>query len=463
MAKGTKKKETLTPEEKLQQALVPVEEQPYPVPGNWCWTRWGNVGTFVAGNGFKNEFQGFTGYEIPFYKVGSLKYSDSNGFIYDNTNTISEEMRSALKASLIPTQSILFAKIGEAIRLNRRSVNEVACCIDNNMMAFVPKCLMRYAFFWSCGIDLYEYTNATTVPAIRKSDLEVIPFPLPPLPEQQRIVARIESLFAKLDEVKEKVQAVVDGYEDRKAAILHKAFTGELTAKWREENNVKLSDWTTYKLKEICKINPKKIDTKDMPDNLEVSFFPMPALSEIYGAITEPQTRLLKEVRTGFTNFCEGDVVFAKITPCMENGKSAVIGKLVNNIGFGTTEFFVLRCEEGLYNRFLYHMVRSRHFRDEAKSVMTGAVGQQRVPKGFLEEYLIHLPLYKEQNEIVRLLDSFFIKERQIVDTSENILDQIDTMKKSILARAFRGELGTNDPADEPAVELLKKVLQEQE
>ena len=193
MAKGTKKKETLTPEEKLQQALVPVEEQPYPVPGNWCWTRWGNVGTFVAGNGFKNEFQGFTGYEIPFYKVGSLKYSDSNGFIYDNTNTISEEMRSALKASLIPTQSILFAKIGEAIRLNRRSVNEVACCIDNNMMAFVPKCLMRYAFFWSCGIDLYEYTNATTVPAIRKSDLEVIPFPLPPLPEQPYTVINSET------------------------------------------------------------------------------------------------------------------------------------------------------------------------------------------------------------------------------------------------------------------------------
>ena len=81
---------------------------------------------------------------------------------------------------------------------------------------------------------------------------------------------------------------------------------------------------------------------------------------------------------------------------------------------------------------------------------------------GFLEEYLIHLPLYKEQNEIVRLLDSFFIKERQIVDTSESILDQIDTMKKSILARAFRGELGTNDPADKPAVKLLKKVLEEE-
>ena len=75
--------------------------------------------------------------------------------------------------------------------------------------------------------------------------------------------------------------------------------------------------------------------------------------------------------------------VFAKITPCMENGKSAVIGKLVNDIGFGTTEFFVLRCGNKLYNRYLYHLVRDQHFRDEAKSVMTGAVGQQRVRRAF--------------------------------------------------------------------------------
>ena len=183
----------------------------------------------------------------------------------------------------------------------------------------------------------------------------------------------------------------------------------------------------------------------------------MSALSEVYGEITNPQTKPLKEVKTGFTNFSEGDVVFAKITPCMENGKSAVIGRLVNDIGYGTTEFYVLRCSGKLYNRYLYHLVRDKHFRDEAKSVMTGAVGQQRVPKSFLEKYPLYLPSMPEQEEICRVLDEMFAKERKVKNFSENVIKQIDVIKKSILARAFRGELGTNDPAEGSAVGILKK------
>lgn len=239
MARGKKKESALTPEEKLAQALLPVEEQPYKVPGNWVWTHWGNCGEFIAGNGFKNEYQGFQGLPIPFYKVGSLKYSDSSGYLYDASNTIDEEIRGKLKATIIPVNSVIFAKIGEAIRLNRRSLNAVPCCIDNNLMAFIANgsCLFSYAFYWSKGTELYDFTNATTVPAIRKSDLEMIPFPLPPLAEQQRIVDRVEYLFAKLDEAKEKAQSVLDSFETRKAAILHKAFTGELTAKWKTEHS----------------------------------------------------------------------------------------------------------------------------------------------------------------------------------------------------------------------------------
>lgn len=455
-----KKEAALTPEERLQAALVPDWEWPYKLPKNWCWTNWGECGEFVAGSGFKNEYQGFTNYDIPFYKVSSLKTANETGYLCDNTNTVDETVRKKLKAALIPANSLLFAKIGEAIRLNRRAINTVPCCVDNNMMAFIPIiCQLKYAFYWSKGIDLYDFTNATTVPAIRKTDLEKISFPLAPLAEQQRIVDRIESLFTKLDEAKEKAQAVVDSFETRKAAILHKAFTGELTAKWREEHDVGMESWEQCSLSDVCTVNPKKADTKDLPDELEVSFFPMSALSEIYGEITDPQTRLLKEVRSGFTNFSEGDVVFAKITPCMENGKSAVVGKLVNDIGYGTTEFFVLRCSDRLYNRFLYHLVRDKLFRDKAKAVMAGAVGQQRVPKRYLETYKLNLPKFNEQREIVRILDGFFAREQSAKEAAEAVLDQIDLMKKSILARAFRGELGTNDPNEESAVELLKQIF----
>ncbi|MDE6636088.1 MAG: hypothetical protein K2K09_05715, partial [Lachnospiraceae bacterium] len=98
MARG-KKKEELSLEEKLEQALVPVGEQPYEVPENWCWVKWGIIGEFVAGSGFKKDYQGHTGYEIPFYKVGSLKYADASGYLYDESNTITEEIRKELKAS----------------------------------------------------------------------------------------------------------------------------------------------------------------------------------------------------------------------------------------------------------------------------------------------------------------------------------------------------------------------------
>ena len=457
---GRKKQPELTAEEKLQQALVPEAEQPYKVPDNWCWTYWGNCGEFIAGNAFKKDYQGFQNYHIPFYKVGSLKYSDDNGILYDNSNTINDEILKILKATLIPVNSIIFAKIGEAIRLNRRSINNKACCIDNNLMAFVSKVgFWKYFYFWSLQLDLYDYTNATTVPAIRKSDLEGIEMPLPPLVEQQRIVERIETLFAKLDEAKEKLQNTLDTFEIRKTAILHKAFTGELTANWRKQHGLTMNSWEEKELGEVCKVNPPKINTKNLSNDLEVSFFPMAALSEITGEIVNPEIRPLEKVKNGFTNFSEGDVVFAKITPCMENGKSAIIGKLVNDIGYGTTEFYVLRCGEKLNNKYLYHIVRSKKFRDEAKANMTGAVGQQRVPKAFMENYNLNLPILDEQTEIVRIIDNLLAKEQQAHSIAQNALAKIDLIKKSILARAFRGRLATNNPADEPAIELLKKVL----
>ena len=291
--------------------------------------------------------------------------------------------------------------------------------------------------------------------------MSVMTFPLPPLSEQQRIVERIEELFAKLDEAKERLQEVADSFAVRKAAILHKAFTGELTKQWRRENGMSDESWEEETIGDVCTVNPKKIDAKNLDDNLEVSFVPMAAVSDVFGEIVNHEVKNLQDVRTGFTNFSEGDVIFAKITPCMENGKSAIVGPLVNDIGYGSTEFYVLRCKKELYNKYLYHMVRNTTFRAEAKAVMTGAVGQQRVPKTFLQEYQLLLPTLSEQHEIVRLIDDLLARERKAQQATEQALASIDLMKKSILARAFRGELGTNKASEASALELLRQVLVE--
>lgn len=445
MAKAKKKKE-LSLEEKLEQALVPVDEQPYEVPENWCWTYLENICEYMRAGGDKPKI--FVDVETEEYHVpivangiqneGIIGYTDAEG---EKAGTVTVSGRGTIGYSIYRDYSYY-----PVVRLIVLSPQRI--CVNGKYLKYIFDCLEEEG----TGSSIPQLT----VPSIKKKQI-----PLPPLAEQQRIVEQIESLFTKLDEAKEQVQSVLDNSEERRSAILFKAYSGALTKEWRKQNGKSQDEWKEVCLKDVCKINPPKINAKEYDDDMDVSFFPMPALSEVTGTITEPQTRKLGEVKTGFTNFSEGDVVFAKITPCMENGKSAIIPKLVNDIGYGTTEFYVMRCSYRLLNGYLYHLVRSKHFRDEAKSVMTGAVGQQRVPKSFLEEYELKLPSIEEQEEILRIIDGMVCKEHQVALNCENVIEQIDMMKKSILARAFRGELGTNNPDEESAVNLLKQIIAE--
>ena len=461
-----KKEAALTPDERLQAALVPDWEWPYKLPENWCWTRITVITDILNGFAFKSQHYSSAGIRI--IRITNVQ----DGFIQDKKPVYYPlESQKEITPFMLKDGDFLMSLTGNVGRVAIIDASFLPAALNQRVACLRIKsedsARKEYIFYFCLQkqfvSDCIKSAKGSAQLNMSTEWLKEYPIPLPPLAEQQRIVDRIESLFAKLDEAKEKAQAVVDSFETRKAAILHKAFTGELTAKWREEHGVRMESWEQCSLSDVCTVNPKKADTKDLPDELEVSFFPMPALSEIYGEITDPQTRLLKEVRSGFTNFSEGDVVFAKITPCMENGKSAVVGKLVNDIGYGTTEFFVLRCSDRLYNRFLYHLVRDKLFRDKAKAVMAGAVGQQRVPKRYLETYKLNLPKFNEQREIVRILDGSFAKEQQTKEAAEAVLDQIDLMKKSILARAFRGELGTNDPNEESAVELLRQVIEQED
>ena len=239
MAKGAKKKETLTPEEKLQQALVPVEKQPYPVPGNWCWVYLkGVVNEIKNGTTIKQDKSGHG------YSVTRIESLQNQTIDFDRLGTIVN--KELIKASdWYNAGDIALSHINSAEHVGKTAV------ITEAMLPLVHGMnLLRLRFTKVVDSKLFQYYSQTyqykedilarinmavNQVSINQKQLASLEFPLPPLPEQQRIVARIESLFAKLDEVKEKAQAVVNGYEDRKAAILHKAFTGELTAKWREE------------------------------------------------------------------------------------------------------------------------------------------------------------------------------------------------------------------------------------
>ncbi|WP_337616994.1 restriction endonuclease subunit S [Acidaminococcus timonensis] len=457
------KKQSLTPEEKLSQALLPREEWPYELPKGWVWTR---IETCVKVSKEKTD-----DFRNPLLKYVGLENFESNKGI------ISFSSASNVKSTknVFHSGQILYGKLRPYLNKHDIVDFEGICSTDILVIDTLNICIPSY---FNSYLDLDQFiayaiqnSKGINLPRVNENTIMQVAFPLPPLPEQQRIVARIESLFAKLDAARDKLQQVLDTQEARRAAILHEAFTGRLTGHKgsaegrgkREEEGAQNPEgtefvpegWKKVKLTEVCAINPKKISTKELDNSLKVSFFPMASLDERLGKITKPEIRTLSEVKKGFTNFSEADVVLAKITPCFENGKAAIIGPLMNHIGYGTTEFFVLRSTQDLYNKFLFYFIRSPKFRSEAKAHMTGAVGQQRVPKDFIENYSFMLPPLEEQCRIVDILDSLLNKEYQASTIAQSSLSQIDLLKKSILARAFRGQLGTQDPSDPDARDLL--------
>lgn len=164
-----------------------------------------------------------------------------------------------------------------------------------------------------------------------------------------------------------------------------------------------MSGWPIRELGDVVEINPRL--PKGIAAPQEVSFVPMAAVDEIHGSIADRQVREFGTVSKGFPTFTNGDVLFAKITPCMENGKAAIASGLVNGIGAGSTEFFVLRPNQDVLSDYIFHFVRRPSFREACKANFTGSAGQQRVPRSYLERVVLPLPPLDEQRRIVGLLD----------------------------------------------------------
>lgn len=452
-----KKQIELTIEEKLQNALVPKEKQPYKIPSNWCWSYWKYCGKFIAGNGFKNIYQGFTQYDIPYYKVGSLKFCDEGNYLIDETNTINEEIRTKLKAVKIPVNSIIFAKIGEAIKLNRRCLNKIECCIDNNLMAFISeKYFYKYIFYWTKSLNFYELTNATTVPALRKTDLENIPIPLSPLNEQQRIVNRIESLFAKLDRAKELIENTLAQFEQNKMAILHKAFTGELTVKWRKENNIDLSSWQEKTIDELCTSLKYGTSKKSNPEGSVVVL----RMGNLQNGEIDWSNLMYTDDKDDIEKYLlkKGDVLFNRTNSPELVGKTSIYRGEYPAIYAG----YLIKLDYGkdIIGEYLNYMMNSTKAKHYCYTVKTDGVSQSNINAKKIGAFEIPVPTIEEQQEIVNILDNLLAKYNKIKNLEQQ-LEKIELLKKAILAKAFRGELGTNNPDEESAENLLKEILAE--
>jgi type I restriction enzyme, S subunit len=163
--------------------------------------------------------------------------------------------------------------------------------------------------------------------------------------------------------------------------------------------------WPTKPLGEVCAINPKLSATETPTADTKVTFVPMAAVDEINGSIAFPELRPYNQVSKGYTPFKENDVLFAKITPCMQNGKAAIAQNLSGGLGFGSTEFHVLRPIPSLLSKWVFAFIRQPSFRSAAEAHFTGSAGQKRVPADFLKKFPIPVPPLTEQERIVKLLD----------------------------------------------------------
>lgn len=424
-----KKKTALTIEERLQQALVPAEEQPYEVPENWVWVRLGAIAEIVTGGTPSKKHPEYYGGNFPFYKPSDL---DQGRLTYDASEYLSEEGKKVSR--IIPKNSTAVCCIGSIGKCGYLMCEGTT---NQQINSAIPKinslCLYYYLCTENFVQELLSMASATTIAIVNKSKMESCAFPLPPLSEQQRIVERIEELFAKLDEAKERLQEVADSFVVRKAAILHKAFTGELTKQWRRENGVSDESWEEKKLEEVCS---KITDgTHNSPTN---------SLSGEYMYVTAKNikdtgidlsniTYVTKEVHKEIYSRCDviyGDVLYIK------DGATAgiaTINTLKEEFSMLSSVALIRTDLKLAKNEFVKDYLNYRK-KEILKNISGSAITRLTLSK--IKDILVPLPTLPEQHEIVRLIDDLLARERKAQQATEQALASIDLMKKSILARA---------------------------
>ena len=451
-----KKKTALTIEERLQQALVPAEEQPYEVPENWVWVRLGEVNKYVSKsvNPISEPDKIFELYSVP-------SMADDYPEIIAGSD-IGSSKQSVCK------EDVLLCKINP--RINR--VWKVSQFTDNELIASSEWIIIRnnhinanYLMycFQSKYFREFMLSNVSGVGGslmrAQPKYVQTYPIPLPPLSEQQRIVERIEELFAKLDEAKERLQEVADSFAVRKAAILHKAFTGELTKQWRRENGVSDESWEEKKGEDFFEYvtSGSRGWAKYYSDKGSI-FVRMGNLN--HGTIeldfSDIQYVELPDQVEGQRSKLQKNDILISITADV-----GMIGLVREDMDAYINQHVALaRPKDNLYAEFLaWYFVSDvglKQMQNKQRGATKIGLGLQDI-----RNIILKIPSLPEQHEIVRLIDELLARERAAQQAAEQALASIDLMKKSILARAFRGELGTNKASEASALELLRQVLAE--
>lgn len=348
-----------------------------------------------------------------------------SNYITSSEETITENGLKSSAAKLIPKGNVI---IPTRMALGKVAINLIDVAINQDLKALIIKDSSildtHYLFYYLKSKSNYiesrgkgATVKGITIDVISKMDIK-----LPNLSEQKKIV----NILRTAQELIEKRKYQIEALDQLTQSVFLEMF-GSIQGE-------------KLPLSELCEINPPKREVADLKEDTIVSFIPMANVSE-NGEIDLSETRNLGEVYKGFTYLKENDVLFAKITPCMENGKGAIAKNLTNEVGFGSTEFHVLRPKEGITSEWLYYLTTLPNFRQQAEKNMTGSAGQKRVPKQFFDKYKVNKPTIESQEEFKKII----LKINSQKEMLKKSLAILDTNFQSLMQRAFKGELFTEE------------------
>lgn len=283
--------------------------------------------------------------------------------------------------------------LSNSMSIGKPYILKIDGCIHDGWLVLRDKCNLfhkEYLYYALSSKSVYERFKNLAVGGVvnnlNSSVVKEVLIPLPPLTVQKQIAKTLDTVSELLSLRKQQLAEL----DSLTKAIFYDMFGDPV---------INDKGWELKKLSDCCCVNPSKKEIDYFTDDLEVSFISMASVSE-NGDINTNEIRKYREVKTGFTYFYENDVLFAKITPCMENGKGAIARGLKNHIGFGSTEFHVLRPKKGLSNsEWLYHLTTLPIFRTSAEKNMTGSAGQKRVPASFFDKFRVPLPPFSLQTK----------------------------------------------------------------
>lgn len=350
----------------------------------------GSIATVVSGSTPKTNKSEYWNGEYNWVTPAELR--EDSFVIYETERKISKKAVIDTGLKVLPKGTVLLssrAPIGKVAIAG----TEMYCNQGFKNLICSDKINNKYLFWFLKGKANYlNYLGrGATFKEISKAIVEKIKTPLPPIEIQKQIAKTLDTVSEILAMRKQQLIEL----DNLIKSVFYDMFGDPI-------KNTK--GWERKELSNCCYVNPKKSEINCFTDNLEVSFVSMASVSE-KGDINTNEIKLYKEVKAGFTYFYENDVLFAKITPCMENGKGAIVRGLKNNIGFGSTEFHVLRPKNGISNsEWLYHLTALPVFRDSAEKNMTGSAGQKRVPVSFFDKFFVPLPPISLQDEFATIV-----------------------------------------------------------